>query len=190
VDRLRLELPSPNTYVKARLFSADAAEGPWQQEYQGPLFRLKMTGEELSGPEISLYPRQARFYRLQVLAEGGGLGRGRPVLRLSTIPLQLFFVARGKPPFWLAYGRAAATPPSAFTAEELQNLIPPASRERLWAEPATLGPRIILAGETALHPMPPPLPWKKWLLWAALLLGVLLLAWMSYRLLRQVNREA
>jgi hypothetical protein len=46
----------------------------------------------------------------------------------------------------------------------------------------------LLGGEQQLQPAPPPLPWKKWLLWSVLVAGVLAMLGMARGLYRQMNR--
>lgn len=52
---------------------------------------------------------------------------------------------------------------------------------------AKLGKRIILGGDAALESPAQPPPWKKWLLWAVLVLGVGLLAFMARSLTKELK---
>jgi hypothetical protein len=52
---------------------------------------------------------------------------------------------------------------------------------------AALGKRITLGGESALQSPTQPVPWKKWLLWIVLLLGVGLLAFMVRSLTKEIR---
>ena len=54
-----------------------------------------------------------------------------------------------------------------------------------WQPPvATLGAAQASGGDAALHAPPPPLPWRRWLLWAMLVGGAALIAGLSLSLLR------
>jgi len=61
-----------------------------------------------------------------------------------------------------------------------------ARREALTGR-ARLGERSSLAGPDALRPLPPPVPWQRYLLWTLLVGGVLVLLAMAVRLYRQMN---
>jgi hypothetical protein len=53
---------------------------------------------------------------------------------------------------------------------------------------AELGAPRSLGGAARLRPAPRAFPWKMTVLWAVLGLGVMLLAWMSYRLSRELGK--
>jgi len=186
VDRLEVELPQNNTLVRAEVQSAGAAEGPWKRRFAGELYRVTYEGEELTSGPIHVRPNTDRWWRLVVEEKGGGLGKGLPVLHTAWLPQQLLFVARGEGPFLLAFGSYAAGPDS-FDAQSLVALVPGQKVETLDVQTASLGAARELGGAEALTPPPPPTPWKVWLLWGLLVGGVLLLGWMTVRLVRQLN---
>ena len=62
-----------------------------------------------------------------------------------------------------------------------------ATRREALTGSATLGARSRLAGPDALQPLPPPVPWQRYLLWALLIGAVLVLLAMALRLYRQMN---
>lgn len=45
------------------------------------------------------------------------------------------------------------------------------------------------AGATLLVPTPPPVPWREWLLWGVLVVGVLIVAKMALSLGKAMNKE-
>jgi hypothetical protein len=64
-----------------------------------------------------------------------------------------------------------------------------ASLGKDWQPPlASLGAPKASAGDAALHAPPPPLPWRRWLLWGVLVAGAALIAALSLSLLRGVKR--
>jgi hypothetical protein len=68
----------------------------------------------------------------------------------------------------------------------MQSLLPGYGSERAFAvKPAKLGEPVALAGEKQLRA---PVDYKRWVLWASLILGVAVLGAMAYRLLRQMAR--
>ena len=187
VEQVRVALPQPNTLARVVLASAASDAGPWRERYRGLLYRLHVDGRDLTTPPVDVARSTDRFWRLQVDAAGGGLGQGRPVLELGWTPERLLFVARGAPPYTLAFGSAGVVP-SSFDPGELLRLLPGRPDEHLAAASVTAGPVFELGGGARLHPQTAP-AWDQIVLWAVLILGVVLLAVMSIRLLRQVDRD-
>ncbi len=195
VDRVRFELPQANTLVQVQLFSRARSDTAWRPVSRGTAYRLRRDGAEVSNPDIAISENADRYWLLRVDQKGGGLGGGEPKLLLGWIPNEIVFVARGDPPFTLAYGSRDAKP-SAYAIESLvpgyrrdadldakvanteQN--PAASVKSAEADAPT-----VLGGQRALEER---IDIKQWTLWAALVLGVAFLGWMAWRLLKQMDK--
>lgn len=189
VERLQLVLPQDNTMVRAKLSSSSDPQGnPWTVRYQGVVYSLLHEGERLDSGEFTIPTTRDRYWRLEVAQEGGGIGSGLPQLKLGWIPHRALFVARGSAPFTLAFGSAhveGVPQDQALTGWLAARHADPAAVALKSATPLT---KQRLGGEQQLQPLPPPLPWKKWLLWAVLLVGVLAMLGMARGLYRQMNR--
>ncbi len=184
VDRILLQLPQHNTVLQGMLESSDKPDGVWVTHYYGMLYDLQQQGTTLATPEISLATTAQRYWRLRLPANEAVL-QGLPVLKLGWVPEQLLFTAQGESPFVLAFGSVQAQPATTMLAQLLhQDAI---GNNGTLIKPARLGARITLGDVSRLVPPPPSLPWKKWILWAVLVCGVLLLAFMAYRLVKQMN---
>lgn len=121
-----------------------------------------------------------RQWRLQARSDGA---REAPVLRLGYRPEVVLFLAEGQPPFALLAGSARAERPATPLPQLIDTLR--AARGKDWQPAAaTLGQREELAGAAALQPGTP-IDWKRWLLWALLLGGALLVAGFAASLLRK-----
>ena len=163
--------------ARVRLESAADPAGPWQVRYQGSYFDLTQNGQRLQSNPLTTEEARARYWRLTA-DPSDGLGGAPPALGFVTVPDTLAFVARGDPPFTLAYGSLGAEP-ATFDMQGLLN----ASA----ATPATfanVSAPFDLAGETALRE-PETFPWQSLMLWSVLIGGVALLAWLAVLLLRQ-----
>ena len=179
-DRLRIELPQVNTLVQIHILARDKAADEWRMLGERLVYRLQRDGSEVTSPEIALAGRGERLLLLRVDQKGGGIGSGLPTVQLGYHPQQLVFAARGEGPFQLAYGSHAARAASFSIA----SLIPGYGSEKEFpVKTATLGEPQKLAGEKRLRAPP---AYRKWALWAALILGVAALGFMAYRLLRQM----
>ena len=184
VDRLLLQLPQRNTVLQGMLESSDKPDGAWTTHYSGMLYDLQQQGTTLATPEISIPITAHRYWRLRLPASETAL-QGLPVIKLGWVPEQLLFTAQGEAPFVLAFGSVQAQPVTTMLPQLLhQDAI---GNNGTLIKPARLGARITLGDASRLVPPPAALPWKKWILWAVLEIGVIILALMAYRLVKQMN---
>jgi hypothetical protein len=145
-------------------------------------YRLRQDAGEVSAPPIAVAPAAYRYWLLRVDPKSGGLGRGQPRMRAGWIPQEIVFAARGTGPFLIAYGNAAAAP----SALPVTTLVPG------YGNGAENG-IIALARTGAAAPLgsleqaKPPREYRRATLWAVLILGVMVLAWMAWQLSRQLN---
>jgi hypothetical protein len=156
--------------------------------YQGVVYSLLHEGKRLESGEPNIATTSDRYWRLEVAQEGGGIGAGTPQLKLGWYPHRAVFVARGSSPFTLAFGSAHAG-----SEPQDQGLTGWLAAQRSGADEIAMKNMVpqamqLLGGEQQLQPAPPPLPWKKWLLWAVLVAGVLAMLGMARGLYRQMNR--
>lgn len=180
LERLKVELSQANSLAPIRVSGRNEAKGAWRPLAQGLLYRLPENGAEIRQDELQLPGWPVQQLRLQVDPRGGGLGTEPPTLQVAVRASQLVFLQRGSAPYRLALGRAGAQ----SAALPLNTLIPGYQPQRL----QQLG-RAELLAEAALTPSQPNAAadgdWKRWGLWAVLLLGVGMLGWMAISLLRR-----
>jgi hypothetical protein len=183
VDRLRIQLPEPNTLVTVEVLARNREQDAWGTVARAVAYRLTRDGTEVSSLPIAV-ALSARYWKLQVDQTGGGIGRGVPEVQAGWVPQEIVFVARGAPPFQLAYGHGRAE----AAAYPIQTLVPGwRADEPLKATHARVGEQREVAGPAALRERT---DYKTWLLWAALGLGVAILAWMAWQLARQMKSGA
>ena len=182
LDRLAFGLPQENTVVPVQILSRAKPEDKWMPVTRTVLYRLTQNGRELASPEVSLGMNSHRYWKLSVDAASGGIGAGTLVVRAGWTPREIVFTARGAGPFRLAYGNSKAQAGSLG----IETLVPGWRTDQ---EPqmtvASTGSVQKLAGEAAARPRA---DLKKLGLWAALLAGVAVLAWMAWRLSKQMQR--
>ncbi len=186
LQRVRIELPQMNTLVQAALFSRAHTKDNWLQVNSTVLYKLHHSGQDLNNPDITVSGNH-RYWLLRVEQKNGGIGSGVPQMQVGWQPHQLQFVTRGSAPFQLAYG-SSQIKPGEF---QMQNVLPKAGQDQaeLKIQSAQTGAQITLGGAARLSPPAPSLPWKKWILWAVLGVSVLLLGWMAYRLVKQMEHH-
>jgi len=186
VDRLRIELPQPNTVVAVSVASRTDPQGEWRQVTGVMLYRLtRDKGGEITSPDIEIKPLTHRYWLLRVDQRGGGLGSGAPRLSAAYARQQLVFVPRGPGPYQLAVG-SASVKPGAFP---IASLVPGYKEDSLAGIPEVrTGDTRILGGEARLREQKP-LPWRRIALWGALVAAVAALGAMAGSLLRRTSRR-
>jgi hypothetical protein len=180
LQRLHVELSQANSLAPIRVSGRSEAKGSWQPLAQGLLYRLPEGAVEIRQDELPLPGWAVQQLRLQVDERGGGLGSEPPQIKVAVRASQLVFLQRGSPPYRLALGRAGAE----SAALPLTTLIPgyqPQRLQQLGTAEAQLQIENIVQQEQAATSNS---NWKRWGLWAVLLLGVGLLALMAVSLLR------
>jgi len=186
VDRINIEVPERNTLVNVLIESASSEKGPWYGRYHGLLYDLQYGQNVLKNPDIQQSVHSHRHWRLTILnGEGGFLGE--PVLRTGWIAEELLFVATGESPFTLAYGSARVRPVAAPLAQLLSEST--IKQQGLLIKPAKLGSTIDFGDDSRLQLPKPPVDWKRYLLWAVLILGVAVLGFMAMRLYKQMEDQ-
>jgi hypothetical protein len=181
VERVRFALPQQNTVTRVELLSRPEPRRDWQFVTSSVVYRLMQQGHQVSSPELAVPTNTNRYWLVRVDQKGGGLGSGLPRLSAGWVPQKLVFAARGKGPFQIAYGSSKVQP----AAYPIETVVPGWRSDQqpklAHAEPL---PERLLGGAAALHR---PFNYRIFVLWGALVLGVLLLGWMAWRLSRQMQ---
>lgn len=177
VDRLRIELPQPNTVARATLQSRPDAQTPWRDVADVALFRLQGKAGEQRNPPLAFAANTDRAWRLVVDMRNGGLGAGQPAISIGWHPAALTFVARGAPPFTLGVGNASLVSSAVGRDALLVGMAPE-------VRPARVGAALPVAA-------PPPAPVdvdtdakRRYVLWGALVAAVGVLGTIAWRLAR------
>ncbi len=179
LDRLNLELPDANTVVEVELLSRAHANDPWRSVRNAGFYRLKSGHGELRNGPVSIPLNTDPYWLVRTDPKKGGLGKVAPMLVVEWVPHELVFVARGAPPFYVAFGSVAAQTTAALSLAFLPRNVSIA--------PASLSDPEPLGGDDRLRPPTPPYAWKAALLWVVLIGATGLLAWMAFRLSKDLR---
>jgi hypothetical protein len=180
VDRLNLALPELNSVVEVQFLSRATPKQAWGPVTRNGFYRLQSASTELVNGEVSIAPNSDRYWMARVDMRANGLGSGKPKLQVAWPPHEIVFLARGAGPYTLAFGNASITTP----AGRMPSL--PKGAHVLYAQ---LGERETQGGEARrTAAATEPFPAKSTILWTVLGLGVALLAYMAYRLSRELKR--
>lgn len=185
VETIRLRFASRNTVAPVTILSRDAASADWRRVSDGTAYRLTRGGAEVESPALEIGRRADRYWLARIDPRTGGVGAEPPALEAGWRPAQVVFVARGEPPFRLAFGNPLAERASL----PLPSVIPGYERHAELALP------VATVGEVATTSLRGD-GWRRYLgedggrrllLWVVLVVGVLLLGTMAWRVSRQVT---
>jgi hypothetical protein len=189
VDRIRLRFAEKNTLLSASLFSRNDPASSWRYRQKGIFYDLEFARTSLLQETLSLKQISHRYWRLEMAQEALGDAQAMPEVALGWLPHELLFVARGEGPFVLAFGSAR------LDGDENANTVSNAlaqvmgADQHLLLKAAAAQPKTVLGGPDMLAPLPPPLPWRKWLLWGVLVVGVGFIARMAISLVKAMGKE-
>ena len=194
VDRLRLHLPQPNTVAQVQFLTRTRVDDAWRPAASAIVYRLSGTHGDIVSPDVAVGSNGERYWMLKIDQKGGGIGAGEAKLEIGWMPHEVVFAARGAGPFNVAFGNEKSKPGAAPLGAVLPRR---ADGEPLVAQQAKLGAVSGSAEEPSLFKEPARFAQRlaerrdvrKWLLWTALVAGVLLLAWMAFRLLGDVGKR-
>jgi hypothetical protein len=188
VERLQIELSQPNSLAPVSLAGRRDSSLPWQPMSSGLLYRLTQGGQDVLQNELQLPGQTVQQLKLTVDERGGGLGAEAPTVKYAVRATQLVFLARGAGPYTLALGNATAKAANL----PLSTLIPDYSAAKLASlgtaavdETAAVAPTSTVTSTSQVNTN-----WKKFGLWAVLLLSVLFLAAMAFSLLRKPSAKS
>jgi hypothetical protein len=187
----QLRFPETNSIARVALQSRANDKAGWITRCEQVFYSLTLDGTGLQNEPCTFPPTADPIWRLAVREDGAGLRSGNrvPTLQIGWFPSELVFLGRGAPPYLLAFGsgrleQRAKNNDSDMIFQALRT----ESGSRITSR-AVLGKRIALGGESVLQPPAPARPWKKWLLWTVLILGVGLLAVLARNLMGEMNKE-
>ena len=184
VDRLRLLPAAGNDVVDARVASRPGVSQRWRYRARSLAYRLQDGAAVREGPATTLALTRDPLWRVSP-ERPETTGSALPQLQLGWVPEEVVFVARGAGPYLLAVGDPDLAP-----AWRRPERVVPGYRS---AHQAVLADARIRARGDAVEPAARPIslwqPGRHWWLWAALGLGVAVLAWMARGVWRELRRK-
>ncbi|MDQ1921502.1 DUF3999 family protein [Massilia pseudoviolaceinigra] len=194
VQRIGLDLGEQNVVMPAQLGRyvelPDRQGGRTTTWHFEPLaaatfYQLTQGGRRRASGDISITPAHQAEWVLRTETAG----TAAPALRLAWSPATVVFLANGKPPYRLAFGRADAKPGASALAQVAPGFTP---AEIAALESAVAGPlESVKAGAAdapgAAEKAAAAARTRMFGLWAALLAGVGVLSFMAWRLIKQMK---
>lgn len=182
---MRVELPVRNTITQMTVFTRNHSHDPWQRITTASVYRTVKAGQETRNPDVLIPINEARYWRLQFHQAGGGIGQQTPSLSLGWVPHTVIWNARGPAPFTMQVGHQ----PKLTNRVMLHELVPENHQPTMRTLPkASVQVSDDYRSPTQSAWVTPP-DYKRWLLWAGLLVGVLVLAGMAWSLLKSSKQN-
>ena len=154
-----------------------------QRRWQGLAYTLTTNGSTLTNAAITMSATRQRYWELAINESEAALSAA-PQLEFAWQPDRLVFLAQGDGPYTVAYGNGTIKPTS-FHIDTLLNLTSGAQKESLRPQSVQAGEAFVLGGQDVASRQP--VPWKKYILWGVLFLGVMLIGGMSFSLYRKLR---
>ena len=178
IERVDVVPAAGNSAMAVQVNTRPAGQEWWNGVASFTAFRLGQGEDEMRHEAPSVYATRDREWRVQATPAPARA----PTLVLGYRPERFVLLAQGPAPYVLVAGSTRTARPD-YPVQ--------AALEATRSEPAiaTLGPRQQAGGEAALAPRRGE-DWQRWMLWAVLAIGGLLVVWMSARVLRAPRPEA
>ncbi|MGB3211587.1 MAG: DUF3999 domain-containing protein [Desulforhopalus sp.] len=187
VSSVQIRFPETNSIANLSIQSRPDDDTGWKTRCEQVFHHLTFNGAAIHSEPCSFPMTTDHLWRVVVRQDGAGLRSDSRMItmQLGWQPNELIFIGRGTPPYLLAFGsgKLAQKEKNAGDGMVLQAIKTESSAQVV--DVAQLGKSISLGGDSALRSPSQPPPWKQWFLWAVLVLGVALLAFMA----RSLNRE-
>jgi hypothetical protein len=187
MDRLRIQVPQANTIAPVSLWVREREGDKWRLAGRTVAYRLGGYPNEILNTPIVVRDA-ARYWMLKTDPRAGGFGAGDPILHAGWVPHRIVFNARGSGPFVLAVGNSQMS----SAALPMETLVPgygtPQAYSVLLASVQELkrNPSSTVEGRAGDRFGREPERFKRMVLWAALIVAVLTIAFMAWRLWRQL----
>jgi hypothetical protein len=185
IEAVRIVPGEPNSVATFAIHARTGAGSEWTPVASSVFYRLVRDGNEVRSGPLEIAPHTAREWMARTDPQAGGVGGVAPRIEAQWRDAEVVFVARGDPPFRLAFGDPEAK--SGWTP--VSTLMPGYKRgDEMKVAEAKLGP--VESGAVRGSSWP---AWaaemgpRKLTLWAILFAAAAVLGFMAWRLSRQMR---
>lgn len=173
VSGVQIKFKDKNSIARFLIQGSNAANGPWIDISEDNFFSIQQSEKVHEVLTAKFEKRSFQFWKLQLLSDVSGIGPQFPEISFVWEPHRLIFLARGEPPFLLAYGSAKALVSS-------QTILPEFEEKDIAV--AKLQNQITLGGPAQLEAViEVQHDYRKYVLWAILIIGALFIGTMALR---------
>ncbi len=181
ITKMQFTAPTDGFLYKGRLYVRNNENDKWRFIKNISQYRLNIGDTELQSSPFSLPLTKSRYWKLELDSESQFTNEQLPEIKAAWTPRKLLFLAQGKEPFYIAFGNPNIKPSEQSNLNQLVQTIRDSGS---FIDNVTLGPI-----ENTGKQFSPEIPWKLILFWIVLILGTLLMAYMVFRLYKQMGLE-
>lgn len=175
-----------NSIAEVRIASRNEPQADWKIHGTMTIYRLHIGDKRVENNPLHLDTRAARFWKVDVIGEKNYLNAA-PALQLTWQAQQLLFMAQGKAPYQLLFGRShQERQQSEQLVKEMIQLTQKLDADSI--EQGSLVNHKTLCGSDCLKPVVLKIDWTRYILWLVIVVAVGGLAWMSRVLFREMNK--
>ena len=181
ISKMEFVAPQDGLLYKGSLYSRNNENDQWRFTHDVSQYRLNIGDTQLQSSAISIHTNKNRYWKVELDSEGQFTDEQLPEIRAGWTPRKLLFLAQGKGPFQIAFGNPNIKPSE---QNDLNDLIKTIRDSGSIVDNVKLG-EIENSGKS----FSPETPWKLILFWIVLLLGTLLMAYMAFKLFKQMGEK-
>ncbi len=185
---IAVDLVDDNSFLEARLRCADAAAAPvadtarsWRELGVARLYRLRRGSVVRRSPALRFGTANCRHVRLEAMQKALPLPASAR-LQALWMPAELWFVRRGNAAHVLAFGSSLVVSAPAPLADLMREMQVAGVNA---AVPTAQVGRAVALGGAQRRTAAAPTDWRTLLLWGVLVVGVVLVAGLAIRVLRE-----
>ncbi len=175
--------PQDGLLYQGKLYSRNNTKTPWRFRKNITQYRLNIGETSLQSSAFSLTANNDRYWKLEPGYEGQLSENQLPEIRTGWQQQQLVFLAQGNAPFQIAYGNPSIVPANNTGLSQLIRTF----------NDTGVTPDAVTVGNTQHNKSTPKIetdiPWKIIGLWALLIIGTGMLAYMALNLYQQMDRK-
>ena len=179
--KMKFVAPQNGLLYKGQLYSRSDSNREWRPRKQVTQYRVALSDSELESNPFSLGAVSDRYWKFEPSIDTKFSDAQLPEIQASWSPNTVLFIAQGNGPFQLALGNPAVAPTS---FSDLNTLMRTFKKSGSDIDTVSLS-KFVDHGKS----FDGQINWKKIALWVVLLLGTLLMAFMAFRLFKQMGEE-
>lgn len=189
-ERVQVVLPEKPALQKLRILSKKANDKNWARRCDTLFYDFRVDGSGLSNDPCTFSATKDSEWRVENVEFSNGYDQpGELKIKFGWRRHELLFVSQGVPPFMLAFGSGKFT--NKTSSVQNQTILNAFEKNpmRQEVQRAEILKKVEIGGEKALELPKAPLPWKKWILWFVLIVGVAFLAYMVRNLMTELKGQ-
>jgi hypothetical protein len=186
---LSLQPKQGNGFVEGQLYSRTDEQNRWIQRTRFTQYAIEISeSQKVISKPVEFAVSRDEFWKIEFNSQVSQAQLNDWDINIAWTPQRISFIREGHEPFLLAWGNPYIKTTNSDLSY-LYDLLTDEQKQQFLEQPAEVGNKRELGGIAKLA-LKSEVPWVLILLWAALLLGVAMMAWMAVSLSKQMRKES